>query len=89
VKQSRGVRLKGEDSVLFTGEYWAGETSVGRWGWRMRSAICARRCAPRYGEKVLTPVDRAGDGLLSSLLGRKSGAGTLVQFDGIAGCRMR
>src|SRR5712672_2945238 len=28
VKQSRGARLKGTDDVLFTGEYWAGETSV-------------------------------------------------------------
>jgi signal peptide peptidase SppA len=28
VKQSRGGRLKGADEVLFTGEYWAGETSV-------------------------------------------------------------
>ena len=28
VKGSRGGRLKGEDDVLFTGEYWAGETSV-------------------------------------------------------------
>src|SRR5215831_17625991 len=28
VKHSRGARLKGRDDVLFTGEYWAGETSV-------------------------------------------------------------
>src|SRR5579863_7240927 len=28
VKQSRGARLKGADDVLFTGEYWAGQTSV-------------------------------------------------------------
>src|SRR5438105_13587762 len=28
VKQSRGARLKGGDDVLFTGEYWAGESSV-------------------------------------------------------------
>ena len=28
VKQSRGARLKGADDELFTGEYWAGETSV-------------------------------------------------------------
>src|SRR4029077_3734846 len=28
VKQSRGARLKGADDVLFTGEYWAGDTSV-------------------------------------------------------------
>src|SRR5246127_5478305 len=28
VKASRGTRLKGDEKVLFTGEYWAGETSV-------------------------------------------------------------
>src|ERR1700724_3932723 len=28
VKGSRGARLKGADDVLFTGEYWAGETSI-------------------------------------------------------------
>src|SRR3989475_8283662 len=28
VKGSRGARLKGADDMLFTGEYWAGETSV-------------------------------------------------------------
>src|ERR1700676_3241135 len=28
VKGSRGSRLQGADDVLFTGEYWAGETSV-------------------------------------------------------------
>ena len=27
VKQSRGARLKGADDALFSGEYWAGETS--------------------------------------------------------------
>src|SRR4051794_8161502 len=29
VKQSRGARLKGADDVLFSGEYWTGETPVG------------------------------------------------------------
>src|SRR5262249_12614713 len=28
VRESRGARLKGADDVLFTGEYWAGESSV-------------------------------------------------------------
>jgi signal peptide peptidase SppA len=28
VKASRGARLKSADDVLFTGEYWAGETSI-------------------------------------------------------------
>src|ERR1700688_1176876 len=85
VKQSRGTRLNGTDDVLFSGEYWAGETSVtlglGDAIGDLRSTLRAR-----YGEKVLTPVIAPATGLLSSLLGRKSaGAGTLVQFDGIAG----
>ena len=28
VKESRGSRLKGGDGVLFSGEYWAGDTSI-------------------------------------------------------------
>src|SRR3954462_2370152 len=28
VKESRGARLKGSDDTLFTGEYWAGESSI-------------------------------------------------------------
>jgi signal peptide peptidase SppA len=28
VKESRGARLKASDDVLFTGEYWAGETCI-------------------------------------------------------------
>src|ERR1700722_18175059 len=84
VKQSRGVRLKGADDVLFSGEYWAGETSVSL---GLADAIGDLRSTlrARYGEKELTPVIAPATGLLSSLLGRKSGAGTLVQFDGIAG----
>ncbi len=85
VKQSRGTRLKGADDVLFTGEYWAGDTSVSL---GLADAIGDLRSTlrARYGDKVLTPVVAPSTGLLSGLLGRKSaGAGTLVQLDGIAG----
>jgi signal peptide peptidase SppA len=85
VRQSRGTRLKGSDDVLFTGEYWAGETSVSL---GLADAIGDLRSTlrARYGDKVLTPVVAPSTGLLSSLLGRKSaGAGTLSQLDGIAG----
>ena len=85
VKQSRGARLKGADDVLFTGEYWAGETSVSL---GLADAIGDLRATlrARYGDKVLMPVVAPSTGLLSGLLGRKSaGAGTLVQLDGIAG----
>jgi signal peptide peptidase SppA len=85
VKQSRGARLKGADDVLFTGEYWAGETSVSL---GLADAIGDLRSTlrMRYGDKVLTPLIAPSTGLLSGLLGRKSaGAETLTQLDGIAG----
>jgi signal peptide peptidase SppA len=84
VKQSRGSRLKGSDDVLFSGEYWAGETSVtlglGDAIGDLRSVLRAR-----YGDRVLTPVIAPSTGLLSGLFGRKSGAGTTGAPDGIAG----
>src|SRR6267154_1408010 len=85
VKASRGSRLKGADDVLFTGEYWAGETSVSL---GLADAIGDLRSTlrARYGDKVLTPLVAPSSGLLSGLLGRKSaGAGTLASLDGFAG----
>src|SRR3979409_1538456 len=85
VKGSRGTRLKGADDVLFTGEYWAGETSVSL---GLADAIGDLRATlrARYGDKVLTPVIAPATGVLAGLLGRKSaGAGTHASFDGIAG----
>jgi signal peptide peptidase SppA len=85
VKQSRGARLKGADDVLFTGEYWAGETSVSL---GLADAIGDLRSTlrARYGDKVLTPVIAPATGLLSGLLGRKSaGAGAMSQLDSLAG----
>jgi signal peptide peptidase SppA len=85
VKGSRGVRLKGDDDVLFTGEYWAGETSVSL---GLADAIGDLRSTlrARFGEKVLMPVIAPATGILSGLLGRKSaGADALSQLDGVAG----
>src|SRR6476660_2189156 len=85
VKQSRGARLKGSDDVLFTGEYWAGETSVSL---GLADAVGDLRATlrSRYGDKVVTPLVAPSSGLLSGLLGRKSaGAGTLASLDGFAG----
>src|SRR6201996_6249085 len=79
VKASRGARLKGADDVLFTGEYWAGETSVTL---GLADAIGDLRSTlrARYGEKVQTPVIAPASGMLSGLLGRKSaGAGSLLE----------
>src|SRR4051794_15519956 len=85
VKQSRGAKLKGADEVLFSGEYWAGETSVAL---GLADAIGDLRSVlrERYGEKVRTPLMAPSAGLLSGLLGRKSaGTGTLATLPGLAG----
>ena len=85
VKGSRGSRLKGADDVLFTGEYWAGETSVSL---GLADAIGDLRSTlrARFGEKVLTPVIAPASGMLSGLLGRRSpGAGSMSALDGIGG----
>ncbi len=74
--------------MLFTGEYWAGETSVTL---GLADAIGDLRSVlrARYGDKVKTPVIAPSSGLLSGLLGRKSaGATTLAALaspDGIVG----
>jgi signal peptide peptidase SppA len=83
VKGSRGARLKGADDVLFTGEYWAGETSVSL---GLADAIGDLRSTlrARYGDKVLTPVVAPATGMLSGLFGRRS-AGTLASLEGVSG----
>jgi signal peptide peptidase SppA len=85
VKQSRGARLKRADDELFTGEYWAGETSV---SFGLADAIGDLRSTlrARYGDKVQTPVIAPATGMLSGLLGRRSaGASALSHLDGFAG----
>ncbi len=84
VKQSRGPRLKGSDDFLFSGEYWAGDTAVAL-GLAdgvgdLRSILRAR-----YGDKVRTPVVAPPRGLLSGLIGRRSGAGASELRGGLAG----
>jgi signal peptide peptidase SppA len=85
VKKSRGGRLKGSDDVLFTGEYWAGETSISL---GLADAIGDLRSTlrARYGDKVKTPVVAPASGMLSGLLGRRSpGASMLTSLEGISG----
>src|ERR1700750_2612016 len=62
VKKSRGSRLKGSEDVLFTGEYWAGETSVSL---GLADAIGDLRShvGGRFGDKVLMPVIAPATGL--------------------------
>ncbi|MDE2603492.1 MAG: S49 family peptidase [Bradyrhizobium sp.] len=85
VKQSRGARLKGSDDVLFTGEYWAGKTSVSL---GLADAIGDLRSTlrARYGDKIRMPVIAPSAGLLSGLLRRRSSGATMLQSpDAIAG----
>jgi signal peptide peptidase SppA len=84
VKKSRGARLKGSEDVLFTGEYWAGETSVSL-GLADGIGDLRSTLRARYGEKVLTPVIAPASGLLGGLFGRRSpGAGSLAEGAGAA-----
>src|SRR6201992_3323503 len=82
VKQSRGARLKGADDMLFTGEYWAGQTSVSL---GLADALGALRAAlrARYGEKVQTPLIAPASGMWSGLLGRRS-PGAMDVWDGVS-----
>jgi signal peptide peptidase SppA len=84
VKQSRGGRLKGADDVLFSGEYWAGETCV---SFGLADAIGDLRSTlrARYGEKVQTPLIAPATGMLSGLLGRKSAGVASLSLEGAAG----
>ncbi|MGM4925985.1 S49 family peptidase [Tardiphaga sp. 804_B3_N1_9] len=84
VKDSRGARLKGAEDVLFSGEYWAGEKSIAL---GLSDAIGDLRSVlrARYGDKVQMPVIAQPSGMLSGLLGRKSGAGSQLSMDGLSG----
>jgi signal peptide peptidase SppA len=85
VKESRRDRLKGADEMLFTGEYWAGETAVSL---GLADAIGDLRATlrGRFGEKVLTPLIAPASGMLSGLFGRRSpGAGALAAMEAAGG----
>jgi signal peptide peptidase SppA len=85
VKKSRGTRLKGADDLLFTGEYWAGETAVSL-GLADGVGDLRSTLRARFGDKVLTPLIAPASGMLAGMLGRRSpGAGSLGTADGLAG----
>ena len=87
VKQSRGGRLKGADHVLFTGEYWAGETSVSL---GLADAIGDMRSTlrARFGEKVLTPVIAPAAGCCPACLAaNRPGRGRLARSRAPPACR--
>jgi signal peptide peptidase SppA len=84
VKGSRGARLKGAEDVLFSGEYWAGESSIAL---GLSDAVGDLRTVlrGRFGDKVQMPVISQPAGMLAGLLGRKSGAGAQLSLDGLSG----
>src|SRR5581483_8967732 len=85
VKKSRGTRLKGADDMLFTGEYWAGETAVSL-GLADGIGDLRSTLRARFGDKVLTPVIAPASGMLAGLLGRRApGAGSLDIDDSVTG----
>jgi signal peptide peptidase SppA len=85
VKESRGTRLKGPDDELFTGEYWAGESSV-KLGLADGIGDLRSTLRARFGEKVATPVIAPSSGMLGGLLGRRSPAAVaLAGLDSLPG----
>src|SRR6201989_2772425 len=85
VKTSRGTKLKGADDLLFTGEYWAGETAVSL-GLADGIGDLRSTLRARFGDKVSTPVIAPASGMLSGLFGRRApGAGSLDIADSIVG----
>ena len=83
VKQSRGVRLKGADDELFTGEYWAGEKSVAL-GLADSVGDLRSTLRARFGEKVLTPLIAPASGMLGGLFGRRAPGAGAIGLDGLA-----
>jgi signal peptide peptidase SppA len=85
VRTSRGTRLKGADDLLFTGEYWAGDTAVSL-GLADGIGDLRSTLRARFGDKVLTPVIAPASGMLSGLFGRRApGAGSLDVAGNVAG----
>jgi signal peptide peptidase SppA len=86
VKESRGARLAGGDDVLFSGEYWAGDSAISL---GLADAIGDLRTVlrTRFGETVGMPVVVPPSGMLGGLLGRRApAAGALAgAFGGLAG----
>jgi serine protease SohB len=91
VKESRGARLAGADDVLFSGEYWAGDSAISL---GLADAIGDLRSVlrTRFGDKVAMPVVMPPSGMLSGLLGRRApaagalaGSGWGGEFGGLAG----
>ena len=75
VRERRGARLKGEDGLLFTGEFWTGRRGL-ELGLVDDIGELRTTLQQRYGRKVHLPVISTRRGLLARLrLGSQSGSG--------------
>jgi signal peptide peptidase SppA len=83
VKSRRGERLKGPESALFSGEYWAGEAAL-RLGLVDGFGEIRSFLRERYGEKVQTPVIADRGWLGRRFLGSQVALPTL-SGEGLAG----
>ena len=86
VKESRGSRLKGADDVLFSGEYWAGESSVA-FGLADGIGDIRSTLRARYGDKVLTPWWRRRAGCCRACSAANRGQGRWRRWKASPACR--
>ena len=81
VKERRGVKLKGADKTLFSGEFWTAQKSI-ELGLADAIGDLRSNLRERYGEKVRTPLISTE----RSLFGRRlPGLGSLQAIAGQAG----
>jgi len=76
VKERRGVKLKGSDKTLFSGEFWTAQKAIDL-GLADSIADMRSNLRERYGDKVRTPLIVAERGILGR---RLPGVGS---FDGL------
>jgi serine protease SohB len=84
VKTSRGAKLKGPESDLFTGEYWSGTRALAL---GLVDAIGDLRTVlrARFGEKVVTPLVSEARGLFGRRVpGIEAGLAGLLNGPGLA-----
>jgi ClpP class serine protease len=74
VRTSRGDRLTGPDSTLFSGEYWTAKKGM-EYGLVDRLIDMRAFLRERYGDKVVTPLITEGRGLFGW---RKPGVGQVA-----------
>ncbi len=83
VKQRRGVRLRGPDKTLFSGEFWTAQTAI-ELGLADRIGDLRSNLRERYGEKVRMPLISAERGFLGRRLAGVDLAGMLAGRPGLA-----